>query len=134
MLLGAGGAGSAIANALADSGAASIAIFDTTPGKGEKLVAQIAKDYLSCRVKTSQPAVEGVDVLINATPTGMAAGDGLPANFGKFDPNLFVVEIIPKPDITPLVTFARDCGCKTMLGQAMVAGQADAIVEFLRGA
>jgi shikimate dehydrogenase len=133
MLLGAGGAGSAIADALGEAGAASITIFDTSSGKGEKLAALIGEHHPSCRVKTSKPTVEGIDVLINATPTGMAPGDGLPVNFGKFDPKLFVVEIIPKPDITPLVTFARECGCKTMLGQAMVAGQADAIVQFLRG-
>jgi shikimate dehydrogenase len=85
MLLGAGGAGSAIADALADAAAASITIFDTIPGKAEKLAASIGEHHPSCQVRAAKPAVEGVDVFINATPTGMAPGDGLPANFKKFD-------------------------------------------------
>jgi len=72
----------------------------------------------------------GKDVLVNATPTGMSPGDGLPAEVSPLDDRLFVADIVPRPEITPLIELAKRSGCKTMDGQAMVTGQADAILRF----
>jgi shikimate dehydrogenase len=60
----------------------------------------------------------------------MAPGDGLPAELGLFAKNLFVADIVPCPEITPLLARAKESGCGTMGGQAMVAGQSDAILRF----
>src|SRR5215212_3756854 len=49
-LLGAGGAGSAIAFALADSGVTSLAIFDDNPRRGEQLVGRVADASKNCAV------------------------------------------------------------------------------------
>ena len=35
-----------------------------------------------------------------------------------------------KPEITPLLAAARERGCATQLGREMIAGQADAILDF----
>jgi shikimate dehydrogenase len=72
----------------------------------------------------------GRDVLVNATPTGMSPGDGLPAEVGPLDDTLFVADIVPRPEITPLIELATRSGCRTMNGHAMVTGQADAILRF----
>ncbi len=47
------------------------------------------------------------DILVNATPVGMAQGDGLSAEFGRLDPALLVVNIIMKPPLSPLLRHVR---------------------------
>jgi shikimate dehydrogenase len=130
MLIGAGGAGSAIADALAEAGAQSIVIYDRVEEKARDLAARLAKAHPLCRVEAGLPTIDGIDVLINASPVGMAPGDGLPVELGSFRQDLFVADIVPKPDATQLLARAKESGCKAMAGQAMVAGQADAILHF----
>ena len=130
MLMGAGGAGSAIADALADAGAAAITIFDRNEHKCDALSRTIVQSHPNCRASAGRPRVEAIDLLINATPVGMAPGDGLPAELGLFSKNLFVADIVPRPEITPLLARAKESGCRTMGGQAMVVGQSDAILRF----
>jgi shikimate dehydrogenase len=130
MLIGAGGAGSAIADALAEAGASTITIFDRNVQKCWTLAARVRDAHPSCNVEVGPATVVGKDMLVNATPTGMAPGDGLPADLGPFQPQLFVADIVPMPEITPLLALAGRSGCKTMNGQAMVAGQAEEILRF----
>src|SRR5579871_2082036 len=75
MLLGAGGAGSAVADALAEAGAASIAIFDLVESKSTALAEKVGRSHPGCRVLARPPTLAGIDVLVNATPVGMAPGD-----------------------------------------------------------
>lgn len=75
---------------------------------------------------------DDMELLINASPTGMAPGDGLPIQLGRFGKKLFVADIIPRSEPTPLLALAQECGCRTMAGPAMVAGQVDAILRFFR--
>jgi shikimate dehydrogenase len=132
MLIGAGGAGSAIADALAQAGAADMTIFDCDAGKGHALAAKVTQSQPKCLARAADPTVAGKDLLINATPVGMAPGDGLPIAAKSFDAQLFVADIVPHPELTPLIALARSSGCKTMEGAAMVAGQADAILRFFK--
>jgi shikimate dehydrogenase len=130
LLLGAGGAGSAIAFALAEAGTKAVALHDIDESKARDLVARVAKHYPACAIVTAPPSLDGHDVLVNATPIGMAPGDGLPADFGALDRNLIVADIIMKPVVTPLLAHARACGCRTMAGRSMLEGQADELVAF----
>jgi shikimate dehydrogenase len=130
MLIGAGGAGSAIADALAEAGAAEITIFDFDDERSRTLADRVARSHPNCSARQGPPTLAGKDVLVNATPTGMSPGDGLPIEVGPLDDRLFVADIVPRPEITPLIELAKRSGCKTMDGQAMVMGQADAILRF----
>ncbi|MCW5692616.1 MAG: shikimate dehydrogenase [Pseudolabrys sp.] len=130
MLLGAGGAGSAIADSLAEAGAAELTVFDKTLAKAEKLAAMINEAHPHCRAQAGAPALSGKTLLVNATPAGMKPGDGLPFAVDAIDKSLFVADIVPRPDATPLLTLARRSGCRTMSGEAMVAGQVNALFEF----
>ncbi len=130
LLMGAGGAGSAIAWALAEAGAVAVTLCDIDDAKAQDLVARIAKAYPDCAIVAGPPKVDGQDILVNATPTGMTPGDGLPAEFGAFDPKLIVADIVMKPEVTPLLSHARARGCLTMPGRAMLQGQADELVGF----
>lgn len=130
MLLGAGGAGSAIADALAEAGARSLTIFDLDEGKARQLVARVSQAHARCTTSFGAPTTDGRQVLINATPTGMAPGDGLPVTGLRLARDLFVADVIAKPDVTPLLAAARDAGCRTMGGRSMVEGQAAEIARF----
>lgn len=130
LLLGAGGAGSAIAFALGEAGAASVTLHDVDAAKARDLAARVAKAYPACAIVAGLPKLDGHDILVNATPTGMMPGDGLPADFGTLDPQLIVADIIMKPAETPLLAHARACGCRTMAGRAMLEGQADELIAF----
>ncbi|HWM42694.1 MAG TPA: NAD(P)-binding domain-containing protein [Burkholderiales bacterium] len=130
MLLGAGGAGSAIADALGEAGAQSIRVFDREPAKARQLVERIRQAHPANECRVGDPSLEGCDVLINATPVGMSPGDGLPAAFDALPARLFVVDIVPRSEETRLLASARAAGCRTMAGRAMVAGQVDEMLRF----
>lgn len=133
MLIGAGGAGSALAIALADAGAAAVTIFDRDRTKADALSARVAKLFSSCRAAVAEPTGDGYDILINASPVGMAAEDGLPAPLGQLDPKLLVFDVVLKPEPTPFLRHAESCGCRTLGGRAMMEGQVDEMIEFLDG-
>ena len=130
MLIGAGGAGSAVAFALAEAGAAAITLFDIDGARAASLAARVSEPYPRCAAQVDPPAAAGHDVLVNATPTGMAPDDGLPAPLGPLDPGLLVIDVITKPELTPLIRHARSCGCRTVGGRAMLEGQAEEVMGF----
>jgi shikimate dehydrogenase len=130
LLIGAGGAGSAVAIAFAEAGAASITIHDIAGAKSADLIKRVASAYPSCQARDGSPIAAGHDVIVNATPVGMAPGDGLPAEIGALEPSQLVVDIIAKPEITPLLAFAKASSCRTVGGKAMLAGQTTELERF----
>ncbi|NYZ17641.1 shikimate dehydrogenase [Azospirillum sp. RWY-5-1] len=129
-LLGAGGAGSAIAYALADAGAASVSIFDRDTARAAATAAGVTGQFPGCAAAPGGPELGDVDLLVNATTVGLAADDGLPVPLPDLSPATLVVDIVPRTGGTALLAFARDRGCPHVAGPAMVEGQADAVLEF----
>ncbi len=72
------------------------------------------------------------DPLINATPIGMAPGDGPPVPLDGLRADVLVIDIIMKPETTPLMAEARARGCNVVGGKAMLEGQAEQVVAFYR--
>ena len=130
MLLGAGGAGSAIADAVADAGAVGLTIFDVDKAKASGLAQRIAKSHPGCAARFGEPAVDGMDILINATPTGMAEGDPVPMKLGKLNSKFVVADVIVKPGPTPFLLQAQACGCRIVGGHAMIGGQVSELMRF----
>ncbi|SAL00576.1 shikimate 5-dehydrogenase [Caballeronia fortuita] len=130
--LGAGGAGAAVAHALAQAGAASIALADPQRELPEQLAARLNRFYPDCPASVDiDPAnLAGIDLLVNCSPVGMRPGDGMPAAFGAFSPALQVVDIIMTPAETPLLEHARQCGCRATNGRPMIEGQLAAFATF----
>jgi shikimate dehydrogenase len=131
LLIGTGGAGSAVAVAFAEAGAAAIMLHDLDEAKAAGLAARTAKAYPGCAVAMGRPIAAGHDVIVNATPIGMAADDGLPAAIGRLDPNQLVIDVIAKPEVTPLLAAAKASGCRTIGGKTMLAGQTTELENFL---
>jgi shikimate dehydrogenase len=130
MQLGAGGAGSAVAVAFAEAGCRALTLYDIDAGKAADLAKRVAKAYPACKVTIGAPRLDGCDTLVNATPVGMAPGDGLPADLGPIDPRVLVVDIIMKPPLTSLLRHAQACGCRTLGGRHMLEGQAEEVAKF----
>jgi len=130
MLIGAGGAGSAVAVAVADAGASAITIFDVDTAKAKALAARVSAAYPGRRVVAGAADAKGHDIVINATPIGMAKGDGMPADLGPLDPALLVIDVIMKPEPTPFLRHAQGCGCRTVDGRAMLEGQIEEVLGF----
>lgn len=130
LLLGAGGAGRAIAFALGAAGAARIGISDIAIERAVQLADGVRAAYGECRVSAVAPEVAGYDLLINATPVGMAPDFAMPQLIGALHPGLTVIDIVPKPAETALLGAARAAGCAFTNGQAMIGGQADAVLSF----
>lgn len=130
MLIGAGGAGSAIAVAFAEAGAASITIHDVDGSKAEALAARVAAAFPASAVTAGPIDVARADMLVNASPVGMGPDDGAPIDVELLRQDLFVVDIIMKPEVTPLLAAARARGCRTLGGKSMLGGQAGAVAGF----
>jgi shikimate dehydrogenase len=136
LLLGAGGAGSAVANALLSLGVGVLEITDNDQAKVASLTAQLAERYGAERVVAR--CGEGletscVDGIVNATPMGMASAPGLPIAESLIKPHLWVADIVYFPLETELLRVARANGCRTLDGSGMVISQAAAAFDVFTG-
>jgi shikimate dehydrogenase len=130
MLLGAGGAGSAIADALGDSGAASLTIFDVDGAKARALAERVGEAHPKCEVRADAPTLEDIDLLVNATPVGMRPEDDLPAELGPLDRHMIVFDVIVGSQGTALLRKAKAAGCRHLGGLEMMKGQAREVARF----
>jgi shikimate dehydrogenase len=129
LLVGAGGAGSAIAHALVDAGVASLAVHETEAARRADLIRKLAA-YGALKPSAGSADPSGFDLVVNATPMGMKPGDPLPVQADKLAPSTFVSEVITVPAVPPLLEAARARGCATMTGIAMFEAVRDLMVEF----
>src|SRR6266550_3401972 len=130
LLIGAGGAGRAIAFAIGSAGARSLAIFDVDEGRAEDLAESVAA-ATGCRTCVGAPDPHGHEIVINATPLGMKPDDAMPVDANRLDSGSIVVDIINSPDPTALCRAARARGCRTQSGRPMHEGQAVHALRFL---
>ncbi|MDO9361235.1 MAG: shikimate dehydrogenase [Polaromonas sp.] len=135
VLLGAGGAGSAIADAVLRLGAAQLRVVDTDLVRAAAL-ADALKARFGDRVISLADvaqALEGATGLIHATPTGMDKLPGMPIAASLLRPSLWVSEIVYFPINTALLQAAHAAGCPTVDGGAMAVGQAVGAFELFTG-
>jgi shikimate dehydrogenase len=130
LLVGAGGAGSAIAHALVMAGVSQLAIHDEDMKRRTTLVDRLAS-LNNAQVTHGSPDPTGYDIVLNATPVGMKETDPYPLHAGKLAANTFVGCVITAPAITPLIATARAKGCATMTGAHMFGRVRDLMVDFL---
>lgn len=129
LVVGAGGVGSAIAASLAEAGAARLGLFDTRAGAAEALAKRLAGEFPNVRVSIGSADPSGWQIVVNATPLGMAEGDPLPIDADRLDPESFVGEVVLKPE-TPFLAAARARGCATQVGTDMLFAQIPANMAF----
>lgn len=127
VLLGAGGAGAAVAHALLTLGASRLLIFDIEAKRAGALAAALCRDFGAGRASAGgelKDAMARADGLVHATPTGMERHPGLPLPAEYLRPALWVAEIVYLPLETALLREARRVGCRTLDGAGMAVFQA----------
>lgn len=129
VVLGAGGAATAICVQATLDGAAEIAIFNRGQGSfypnGQKTVEKLTQAVPACRTTITPlenkdalaAAVGSCDILVNATKVGMKPLDGE----SLIDPSLFradlvVADTVYNPRETRMIQEAKAAGCKAAIG------------------
>jgi shikimate dehydrogenase len=130
LIVGAGGAGSAVADALAEIGVARLTLFDVDQAKARRVVEALARAYPGLTAELGPPVPDRHDMIVNATPLGMAADDALPVETKLLRPDMLVCDVVMKPEITPFLAAARARGCAIQPGRHMLDGQAQAVAAF----
>jgi shikimate dehydrogenase len=132
LLIGAGGAGSAIALALIEAGVAEIAVHDSAADRRDVLIARLGRlGKAPAVVGSSDPA--GFDFIANATPAGMREGDPLPVDVARLAPSAYCGCVITEPEVSPFIAAARSIGCVTATGTDMYRQHQGIMVDFLLG-
>ncbi len=130
LLLGAGGAGRAVAFALKDLGAAPIRIFDRDLDKARSLAADLGPGAAEV-LDAPESAAASAAGIVNATPIGMLGHPGLPMTTDVVRAGQFVADVIYTPLETEFVKAAKARGARTMGGAGMCVHQAvDAFRHF----
>ena len=139
VLLGAGGAGTAVARAMLSLRAGQLTVVDADPERAAALVEALGRmggDGVAEAGDIDELAerLADADGLIHATPTGMTAHPGTAVPAELLYPRLWVAELVYTPIETRLLREARERGCRTLDGAAMVALQAAGSLELFTGA
>lgn len=136
VLIGAGGAGVAVAHALAMMGAREVHISDLHAQRIEALIAQLDGKHADCAflpVTDIAVALKSADGLVHATPTGMAAHPGVPLDTALLRSSQWVAEIVYFPLETQLLAEASRIGCRVVNGGGMAVFQAVGAFELFTG-
>jgi len=128
-MLGTGGAARAICFALAGAGARHISLLGILPGQMKRLkrdlcdrsAVNVSADLLGRGFRFDR-ALEGVDLLVNATPVGMK-GEASPVPASAMRSPLKVVDLVYNPAVTGLIAAARGRGLGAINGVGMLVHQ-----------
>jgi shikimate dehydrogenase len=130
LVLGAGGAASAVTTALAAAGVAEIALFDPDRPKAQQLAALLVRDFgiVANAVGSNDPA--GYDLIVNASPLGLKPTDPVPVDVASIAEHAAVCDILMKNQPTPLVRAARSRGLVAEPGFDMLILQTPFYLDF----
>ena len=146
VILGAGGAATAIQVQCALDGAASISIFnpddpflERAKGTAEKL----KKEVPDCKVEVFclddqeklREEIAKSDILVNGTLAGMKPHEDttLITDLTMLRPELVVADVVYNPEETRLLREAKSVGCKTVGGKGMLLWQGAAAYKLYTG-
>lgn len=127
--LGAGGAGTAVADALLTLGTEHLVLVDVDEEKSGALAHDLAARFPEARIESAHPdklpvLLAETDGLVHCTPTGMADHPGLPLDPRLLHNGIWVADIVYRPLETALLRAARDAGCSVLHGGYMAVYQA----------
>ncbi len=119
LVLGAGGAGRAVAWALREEGAAEVLIWNRTPERATELARELGLEPVS--------APRSADIVVNATSVGLDAGDAAEAvralGLARLDPPAVAVDLVYAEEPTPVVAWAERVGARVVDGLEVLVRQ-----------
>ncbi len=123
VLFGAGGAGRAVAAALADAGVDRLVVVNRSRERAERAVALVG----ARATVGDESAVKDADIVVNSTSVGMGAPSpaaSLPFPTALLHARLVVADLVYQPLETPLLSAAKVAGARTVNGVGMLLHQA----------
>lgn len=138
VMLGAGGAGRAMAVEMAWAGAAQLTLITRREEQGREVAELVQRvSGVPCHWQSWQaPLVvpKGTSLLMNATHLGCAPElESAPVDWSGVDPQCIAVDVITNPRITPFLSAARSHGCRVVDGVEMLVQLAMQIFERWTG-
>jgi shikimate dehydrogenase len=138
VMLGAGGAGRAMAVELAWAGASHLTLITRRESQGTEVAQTVTQasgvpaEWVQWADKILVP--EGTHILMNATHLGAAPEqERVPVNWDTVSKDITVVDVITNPRITHFLKAARDKGCPIVDGVEMLVQLAMQIFEEWTG-
>jgi shikimate dehydrogenase len=127
-IIGAGGAGSAIALALRDAGADGVHVMDIVQDRARALAARLGGP-----VSADLPDPGSLDLIVNASQAGM---DGATMPIAEdamrlLRPDCLVAEMVTKPETTSFLAVALGLGLRVQRGAETAAWQTEQLGRFL---
>jgi shikimate dehydrogenase len=138
VMLGAGGAGRAMAVELAWAGAAHLTLVTRREEQGREVADTVTRvSGVPAQWQAWRAAVEvrpGTTLLMNATHLGCAPDlEAVPVAWDTIDPGCVAVDVITNPRITPFLAAARERGCPVVDGVEMLVQLAMQIFQRWTG-
>ena len=128
LVIGAGGAASAVVHGLGQAGADRIAVANRTHARAEALVAR--RTVRAARAIRAADIADGAfDLVINATPVGLRVNDALPLNLAQVRRVGAVLDLVCAAGVTPFVAQALELGVPAADGRTMLLHQGAAAFE-----
>jgi shikimate dehydrogenase len=122
-IIGGGGAGAAIAQAIAQAGADEVVIKEIRTERHEFLAHLLKDANPETKVSFELHTLQGFDLAVNATPVGMNDDPRLPFPTQTLSPSTLVADVVTNPKVTPWLAAALKKGCTVQYGAEMVYGQ-----------
>lgn len=128
LLLGAGGAGRALALTCVLHGAAELLVADLRPAARRRLLLALRETapglpVAGVSLARAARAARDCDLILQATPVGMTPGDSSLLPPDAFRKGQLVFDLIYNPAETPLLAGARSAGARTANGLGMLLHQ-----------
>jgi len=138
VMLGAGGAGRAMAVEIAWAGAAHVTLVTRRQEQGQEVAELVTRasgvpaQWQPWQGEVAVPA--GTTLLMNATHLGCAPElEPIPLRWDTVDPGCTAVDVITNPRLTPFLATARERGCPIVDGVEMLVQLAMQIFERWTG-
>jgi shikimate dehydrogenase len=129
LVLGAGGAGRAAVYALLSAGAADVMVWNRTPERAERLVAELGGRAVTAPQRAS--------LVVNCTSVGLREGEltfkSLPIEADTFGVDSYVADMVYMPGDTEFLAEAKRRGATVVTGLEMLVAQGAASFERWTG-
>lgn len=137
LLVGTGGAGVAVANALVECGVKKLFLYDVNYANACELADRLNKRTGKLNgievLRDLKSLPSSLDGIVNATPVGMKKTPGSAFPIELLDEKYWVADIVYFPLETELLRAAREKGCKVLHGSGMAVYQAALAFELFTG-
>ncbi len=120
-LVGAGGSAAAVLGAVEGWGGGRVAVYNRDMSRATALAVRFSG--LAVSVPTMEEALDGADLVVNATPLGMRDDDAFPVALAQLPPRAAVFDLVYRSGESAWVRAAREAGHVSADGEGMLLEQ-----------